>query len=291
VMFCVNDAETIFPQKLAWYGQSRGPKCIGDGEKALRVNEATGEFLSRECPCELFEQRKCQRRAHLLVMLPKISISGIYQIDVGSYHSIIDINSGLDYIQAMVGRFAMVPLILRRVPRETHGSGKKDTHYTLQLLANFDVNTLNLLRQDTTRVLTAGNYALPAPEDLNPKMDEGAVVEEVEEEQEQGFGAENKITEDPPQDQKVIEAIAWLERYKVLDLGKTEKIIGNKRDRWGLEDLKAIRSLYDKVVAGESLDMILEEKLSAVVPEAFQGINLPPVSGRFGFLDVQPEGR
>jgi hypothetical protein len=209
---------------------------------------------------------------HLLVMLPRVSISGIYQIDVGSYHSIVDINSGLDYVQAMVNRFAMVPLVLRRVPRETHGSGKKDTHYTLQLLASFDVNTLNLLRQDSTRVLTAGNYSLPAPEDLNPKMDEGGVVEEVEDEPEpQPIEEANQ----PKQDARVIEAIVWLERHKILDLEKTEKILGKDRNRWGLGDLKELRSLYDRVVSGESLDQILEDKLPAAVPEIFQGINLP----------------
>jgi hypothetical protein len=120
VMLPLNDIEAIFPQAYKWYGESKGLKCIGNGETAMRLNEKVQTMEERECPCELLETNGCARRAHLLVILPGINMGGVYQIDIGSYHSIIDINSGLDFVQAMVGRFAMVPLKLRRIPRETY---------------------------------------------------------------------------------------------------------------------------------------------------------------------------
>ena len=115
-----------------------------------------------------------------MVMLPKVSMGGIYQIDLGSFHSIVDINSGLDFIQALIGRFAMVPLKLMRVPRESHADGIKAVHYPLQIvLSNADVDSVNALRDDNRRVLTAASrLALAPPEDCNPKFDDGAVTVE-----------------------------------------------------------------------------------------------------------------
>jgi len=182
IMFPIEDREIIFPQAYKYYGQSKGLKCIGDGETAMRVNEE-GEFSQVDCLCELLNKKACQRRAHLMVIIPKVSVGGVYQIDLGSYHSIVDINSGIDYIRAMVGRFSWVPLILKRVPRETHGGEKKTTHYTLQVEFQGDIETINLLREDTKRILEGPRYALPAPIDENPKFDNGATIEYTDDEE------------------------------------------------------------------------------------------------------------
>ncbi len=182
VMFPLNDIDTVFPQAYKFYGSGRGLKCVGNGESAMRLDETTQTMKQRDCPCDLLEQGKCQRRAHLMVMLPTVSMGGVYQIDLGSYHSIVDINSGMDFIQALVGRFAMVPLKLKRVARETHNGGKKTVHYPLQIvLSNADVATVNALRDDNRRVLTAASrLALAPPEDCNPQFDDGATVAEID---------------------------------------------------------------------------------------------------------------
>lgn len=182
VMFPLNDIDTVFPQAYKFYGSGRGLKCVGNGESAMRLDETTQTMKQRDCPCDLLEQGKCQRRAHLMVMLPMVSMGGVYQIDLGSYHSIVDINSGLDFIQALVGRFAMAPLKLKRVARETHNGGKKTVHYPLQIvLSNADLATVNALRDDNRRVLTAASrLALAPPEDCNPQFDDGATVSEVD---------------------------------------------------------------------------------------------------------------
>jgi len=184
VMFPLNEVEAIFPQRYIWYGQSKGAKCIGDGEKANRIQEDQ-TIREIECPCDKLG-KECQRRAHLMVILPKISLGGIYQIDLGSYHSIVDINSALStdsenvgYIMALVGRIAMVPLKLKRIARETHGSGRKETHWTLQITFEGSMEFLSQLRENTTKLLT---YTIAPPIEENPATDEGAImVEETEE--------------------------------------------------------------------------------------------------------------
>lgn len=230
VMFPVNDIQTVFPQRLAWFGASRGVKCIGDGETAMRIEEPDGtrydEMKTRDCPCELLDHG-CSRRAHLLIIVPKVSVSGIYQIDVGSYNSIVDINSGLDYVQGLVGRFAMVPLKLKRVPRETHGSGRKEIHYTLGVYLEGDVNFINMLRESTTRVLAGVPPALPAPVTENPALDEGATIE-IEAEEPNGNGkseaqppspadpsTQNKPDEQPMTEEEVMQEMK--ERGMITD--------------------------------------------------------------------------
>jgi hypothetical protein len=178
VMFPVEDEEIIFPQRLAWFGQSRGPKCMGDGEKARRLNEK-GEYEDRSCPCELLKKKECQQRANLLIILPRVSVGGVYQIDISSYHSIVDLNSGIDYIRALLGRISMVPLKLKRVARETHGSGRKETHYPLQIAFEGNMDALMAFKKIGPRQLSPGPE-IPPGEITNPEMDHEGTEERAD---------------------------------------------------------------------------------------------------------------
>ena len=182
VLLPLEDTAITIPQAYEYYGSSKGLKCIGDGETALRMKDDTHDMIERECPCELLEQKKCSKRMHLRVILPRVNIGGIYQIDTSSFNSIIDINSSIDYIRALVGRVALVPLKLRRVKTETHHEGKKQFHYTLKLELEADLNFINTLRENTSQILmNTKQCSLPAPLAENPTMDEGAtVVDEAE---------------------------------------------------------------------------------------------------------------
>lgn len=180
IMFPINETESIFPQAYTFYGKSKGVKCKGDGENAMEKNEETGAWTEKKCPCDKLD-KGCSLRGHLLFMIPKVSVGGIYQLDTGSYNSTVDVNSGLDYVTAMIGRFSMIPLFLKRVPRETYGAGSKQTHYTLQIELRIPLEKLNEIRQDTNRIVTAAQYALPAPTEENPVMDEGATIVQEEE--------------------------------------------------------------------------------------------------------------
>lgn len=181
VMLPLNDLDSVFPCSYKFYGTSRGLKCEGDGETATRVNEETKEMEQIPCPCHLLEEGKCKQSGCLMVMLPKVSVGGIYQIRTTSYNSIVDINSGLEYVAALAGRFALIPLKLRRVPIETHHDEKKQTHHTMQIIFDGDVHTLNALRADTERVLEHPRYQLPAPLDTNPEVDAVDIIVDDEE--------------------------------------------------------------------------------------------------------------
>jgi len=179
VMLPLDEIDIIFPQAYKYYGSSKGLKCQGDGELAYRVEE--GEMVQIECPCENLDSKKCKQTGTLMVMLPKVSVGGIYQIRTSSFNSIVDVNSGLDYVRALLGRFCMVPLVLERVTTETHHDEQKQNHYTLRLVFDADIYTLNALRQDTTRVIEhSRQYLIEAPIDENPELDPPDVVDEEE---------------------------------------------------------------------------------------------------------------
>ena len=188
ISFPINDPEVIFPQCYKWYGSSKGLKCRGDGINALRLNEDTGEMEERNCPCELLESGKCKQRASLVFNLPDVAIGGVYQIDLSSYHSIVDINSGIDYARALLGdQISFIPFKLKRVPKETHNEGKKQIHYTLQLELDVTVEQLKEIREGRKLIYGANRrYEIEAPkEDINPEHDskkDGAVIEEETEE-------------------------------------------------------------------------------------------------------------
>lgn len=183
IMFPVNDIDLIFPQRLAWFGVSKGVKCMGDGETAIRIEEPDGkrhpDWIEVQCPCKLFENG-CSRRAHLLVMLPKISMGGVYQIDIGSYYSIVNINSSIEYIEALVGKFSLIPLKLKRIPMETHGSGRKEIHYILNLHFEGDIDFVNQLRE-SSKVLALPRYTVQEADLENPAFDEFPTEQEATE--------------------------------------------------------------------------------------------------------------
>src|SRR5437899_8542928 len=150
--------EDIFPQNLAWFGRSAGLKCTGNMEEAHRLDAESGQWKPIKCPCEHLKsddnpKGECTEAGNLIVILPEVSMGGTYQIRTGSYHSVVDINSGLDFVRALVGRISLVPLKLRRVARETHNNGKRQVHYTLSLTLDANVAGVNALREDTKRVM------------------------------------------------------------------------------------------------------------------------------------------
>lgn len=175
VMLPHEDPEVFFPQKLAMYGQSAGLKCHGNNKVAKRLNEA-GEWIDRTCPCEFLKSAEnpkgvCTEQSSLMVLLPKVSMGGCYQITTGSYHSTVTINSALDYIRALAGRVALIPLKLRRVPRTTHNEGKSQTHYTLELILDGDLKMIRELRADAEGILIPARYQIEAPLDENKTLD------------------------------------------------------------------------------------------------------------------------
>lgn len=181
IMVPLNDIEAVFPTAYCFYGSGKGVKCKGDGEIAWAVND-NGEMETRPCPCELLEAGKCKQVGRFLFMLPEVSVGGVYQLTTSSFNSIVDIQSGLDFVQAMVGRFSMIELCMKREPTETHHDGKKQTHFTVKLTlpTGFNVQSLVAMRQDQQMLFTAANLALPEPVEDNPEYDPPDVITDEE---------------------------------------------------------------------------------------------------------------
>lgn len=182
VLLPVEDEEIFFPQKLVMYGSSKGIKCHGDGQVAERLDDSTGKFIERTCPCEHRKSEEnprgqCDEVAHLMVILPRVNAGGIWQLTTRSYNSVVDINSGIDFVRGLIGRVAMVPLKLRREKRETHHDGKKQVHWTCTLTLDADIDGINRLREDNKRILETARYQLEAPVEESPISDPPDLIE------------------------------------------------------------------------------------------------------------------
>jgi len=186
------DVGGIFPQAYKHYGKSRGLKCVGDGETAMKANEK-GIFEEVECPCDKFGQKDgCGKKASLFFFIPKISMGGIYHIDSGSWNTMVDIQSGIylalellkDPITGEYNSITMLPFKLRRREKETQHDGRKDTHWPLTCELDLPIEDIRKIRKGKTLFLEQKRvYQIPEIKEEIEK--EGAIVEEEIEEKEE----------------------------------------------------------------------------------------------------------
>src|SRR3990167_4080576 len=186
VMFPTEDEHMVFPQAYKWY-VSNGLRCKGDGETAMRrfADLAKGErsivengadehqendLVRVACPCSLLESGECSQAANLMLFLPKVSLGGVYQIDTGSFHNIVRINSAIDLVRSVAGHISLVPLKLIRQAEELQYEGKKATHYLLQLILNANLQEVAQMRDNSRLVIArADRLMLPAPVEDGPE--------------------------------------------------------------------------------------------------------------------------
>jgi len=146
IMFPPAAPELFFSQWYKRYGKSTLVKCKGDGETATttqafadgleKINEDERGFLVVRClgpECIYQKRNECGRMASLQVILPDLKGLGVWQINTGSYNSIVNINSAIDYLKGLTGRYAMLPITLMRVPTDIQHEGKRSKHYILQV--------------------------------------------------------------------------------------------------------------------------------------------------------------
>lgn len=159
VMFPVADPGIFFPQFYKRYGSSTALKCKGDGEVAYCATEEFAEGLKIlgkdelgrikvECKgkeCIYYQNGECGEMATLQLLLPELPGAGVWQINTGSFNSIVNINSCLDYIKVVCGRAHMIPLTLERREQEITHNGSKRKHYILHINMDFRLNDLQKL--------------------------------------------------------------------------------------------------------------------------------------------------
>lgn len=155
VMLPLDDPTVVFPQAYKLYGGNQRLKCKGDGETATSWSEDGSVEIS--CPCEQLEEGQCSQRANLMVILPKVSMGGCYQIDTGGINDIIAINSYIandGFLRGLAGRIAMVPFRLKRIEvKRDDGTGKMMPHWDIQPEFQGNIDVVNALRGDATRVI------------------------------------------------------------------------------------------------------------------------------------------
>jgi hypothetical protein len=175
IMFPVASHEIYFPQFYKRYGSSTSLKCKGDGELASCAKDEFAKGLTvtgkdemglpivkcqgRECLH--YKSKECSEVGTLQVLLPDLPGAGVWQISTGSYNSIVNLNSCIEYIKAVCGRAHMIPLTLERRQQEMAHDGKKTHHYILHVNMDFKLSDLQKFALiDPTRML----LELPAPE-------------------------------------------------------------------------------------------------------------------------------
>lgn len=240
IMVPINDIDSVFPVAYCFYGSSRGIKCKGDGETAWFVNDS-GEMETKPCPCELLEQKKCKQVGRFLFMIPEVSIAGVYQLTTSSYNSIVDIQSGLDYVAALIGRFDLIELELKREPTETHYDGKKQVHYTCKVTLPHGFNTLALaqMRQKEGGVFTPQTLALPEPNEDNPIYDAPDMIVDEEDEPDEP----EQEQEEPPKPKKTSSDI---ELDKINNDLVACKTVAEVESLWRKEYRKKIKEGHPK---------------------------------------------
>ena len=169
----LDSQQDVFPTALKMY-KSSGLYCEGNGEEALRRNDK-GQWDEMACPCDLLDARNgCKKVAVLNIIIPKVSWGGVYQIVTSSFNSIIDLNSGLDYIRSLIGRVVLVDKVkLVREPTPTthtddRGQTRKQTHYTMKIRYVGDEADMKRERLRSGEVLGKPRYLI-ADEDRSSK--------------------------------------------------------------------------------------------------------------------------
>jgi hypothetical protein len=166
IMFPSEDPTVVIPFCYKSYGSNQKIKCRGDGESAIFFDLESKEMKERICPCEALEQKKCDKRGHLMVILPRISLAGVYQIDTGSGVNINRILDTMAYWQGMIGRCKCIPLILERIPEKiSNPDGKMQTHYPFKFGSLLNTDSLNVAIENNRKILAIEYKVSPPKED------------------------------------------------------------------------------------------------------------------------------
>lgn len=204
IRFPMENIDDIFPQYYKLYGQSAGLKSYSDGITVWTRGDQPGEWITSPAPSkEDLAKQGYKAMGTLNFILPKVSRAGTYQITTRSFHSIVKLNSCIDYIKVLFGRVSLLPLKLILEPTEAHivikGVPSKKVVYTMKLhfeeseIMNYMRKRKEALAQFSSPIqITTKIASLPAAE------------EEYEEEQEIENASEPDL-----EDQRLIDSIPF----------------------------------------------------------------------------------
>ncbi len=176
IVFPVENDAVFASQWYKAYSNTRGLICKGDGVKAWQlVDLETGTISNRDsrevtmkevvCKgqgCSLYQEKRCSEVLNLQFLLPDVPGIGVWQIDSGSYNSIVNINSQVELVRSVIGHIAGVSLDLVLEPMEVTADGRKKTVHVLNLKLN---KTLKELTGEPKLQIEAPASIIPEPDD------------------------------------------------------------------------------------------------------------------------------
>ena len=186
IVLPVDAEELIAPTYYKAYSSGRGLVCKGDGISANRLidakqqssepgtgvvtgpiagldAESTEMALGISCPgrdCSYYENKQCREVMNLQFLLPSVAGLGVWQLDTGSYHSIVNIYSSMELIRGIFGTVAMIPLKLSLEPMEVSPNGLKRVVHVLQLSST---GTLAQIAEQRRQPIVPG--LVPSPDE------------------------------------------------------------------------------------------------------------------------------
>ena len=119
-----DNIDLIFPREYArWSGSMR--HCQGNGEVALRTDEAGAEPVQIKCPCDKLDN-ECKPHGILSVILEGSGrIGGVHQLRTTSHNTIRNIVTSLNLLKSLTGGpLAGLPLTLTIMPMKVHPKTK-----------------------------------------------------------------------------------------------------------------------------------------------------------------------
>jgi hypothetical protein len=174
IMLPVEETDKFFAQWYKRYGSGTGLVCKGDGELAQEIDKETGEIVEHVCNpdiCEWYAKKHCRAIGSIQFLLYKVPGLGIWQIDTSSYHSIVQLNSGIDYVKSLTGgRIAMIPLLLAVRPKEVTVEGRKK-HIWVMDIASETMKMEDIMlasRLEPIQLLLPESIENDPPDDLFP---------------------------------------------------------------------------------------------------------------------------
>jgi hypothetical protein len=106
----------------------------------------------------------------LQFLVPDCPGFGVYQLDTSSFHSMVNINSSLELIHNICGRFAMIPLTLQLIEKEVQPEGQSKTAWVLTLMPTYSLaETQHYAQMPPEQALVLPPPDSEAPDDLFPE--------------------------------------------------------------------------------------------------------------------------
>ena len=264
IMFPVESEQVFFQQFYKCYGKGI-LLCRGDGENGTYWDFDKGDFNTRKCPCEKLEAGKCKPVGILQFLLPEVKESvGVWQISTSSKNSIIDINSGIDFVREVAGRAAMIPLMLKREPTKTHRIEGKDiktgTHFTMKLSLGMSLVEIQKLGE-----IPPARALLPMPDESQKAIDDLFPKN--------GFKPETE-TEKDAEDEELVDDTQKA-REQLAELREEFVKLGGKISVETAEKINKFKTFGEYSIEIDRLQASIDEKKTEKAKKAKEGSGPP----------------